>query len=116
MDLIPAYDEQDMPSAIKQALSKYYCVVPALPDLPNPHKGRVYEKFYLLDKCIFVPKEQAEGRKCGGLQLFRNIQLITNETSFCDKYQGMFGNNVPCKVNIFQTFRQLYWSTDFIHS
>lgn len=89
LDFHPVYDEVDLPSAIKQALSKYFCVIPALVDLPNPPKGGTHKKFYPLEKCIFVPKEQAESRNCEGLQLFRNIRLITENSDFCDKNLGV---------------------------
>lgn len=90
LDFQPVYDEVDLPPAIKQALSKYFCVIPALVDLPNPPKGSTHKKFYPLEKCIFVPKEQAVSRKCEGLQLFRNIRLITDNSDFCNTNLGVF--------------------------
>lgn len=88
MELHPVYDEINLPTYLQQALSNYFCVIPALNDLPNPPKGIVYKKLYHLDKCSFVSKTVAESKMCGGLQLFRNLKLITSSDNFCDKHLG----------------------------
>lgn len=88
LEIRPLHDRMSV--AIEEALSKYSCIIPAVTDLPNPPKGIVNKKYYLLDRCIFVPKALAESQKCGGLQLFRNIKSITGDSNFCTKSLGKY--------------------------
>lgn len=88
LEIHPLHDKMSV--AIEEALSKYSCIIPAVTDLPNPPKGIVNKKYYLLDRCIFVPKALAESQKCGGLQLFRNIKSITGDSNFCTKGLGKY--------------------------
>jgi hypothetical protein len=87
LELHHALEEVVVPSALEQALSKYFCIMPALLDIPDLRLPK-RDSLHLLDKCIFVPKESATSRSCRGLQLFRNLQLVTNKNHFCDEYLG----------------------------
>ena len=88
LELHHALNEVDFPSAIEQALSRYSCVIPALLDLQG---ASIHKKFYLMDKCIFVPREQADSRNCEGLQLFHNLKVITGKSNFCEEELGEHG-------------------------
>lgn len=76
-----------IPFHIKHALSEYFCMVPAIADIPGAEG--IAQKFYHLDKCIFVPRSTAESYHCEGLQLFKNISGTTTTHNFCKKLFGM---------------------------
>lgn len=42
-----------------------------------------------LDEGIFVPRAEALSQSCGGIQLFKNISVITSVEQFCEKTFGM---------------------------
>ena len=85
---------------MKQGLSEYFCVIPALADIGD-HSWTIH-KYYHLDKCIFIPKRIAESRKCGGLQVFRNITDITKDANFCTKPFGEYRNIIHHALMFFK--------------
>ena len=84
----PFNDKIQSPVDLTMVLLNNFCVLPALADLPNPPFGNVYKKFYTLESCIFLSKVVAESEHCDGLQLFRNISIITEEKNFCQRRIG----------------------------
>ncbi len=89
LGITPIFDE-DFPISVKRAISKSFCVIRALPDLSEPPDQNIYKSYYSLENCAFVPRQLANSQNCGGLQLFRNFPLITQDINFCRKGLGEF--------------------------
>lgn len=90
LDVKPFNEEIQLPADLRIVLFNKFCVLPALADLPNPPLGKVYKKFYTLELCTFLSKMIAESGHCDGLQLFHNINKITEEKNFCQRRIGKF--------------------------
>ena len=58
-----------------------------------------------LDECIFVPREIARSKGCGGLMLFKNIPDIISDPNFCNKAFGKGSRH------LLSTYRN--WSIEF---
>lgn len=90
LDIKPFFDGLNSPTYLRRVLSKYFCITPALSDLPEPNKGTVHKKFFSLQRCAYLSQAMAESKQCDGLQLFHSIQTALRKEGFCLKNLGTY--------------------------